>query len=373
MEERRLKFFLALQDEVEKSKNLSADVKEKFYVLAGKHLHQDHVNVIDDEDIDVFKIYREQGVIAIETDLEVSVKSKKKQTIKEDQIIDLNHHKPRDVNAFLSLFGSGDHPFKYLVHDYTNPGEIFDLGSFNIKVEKAFKLKTANKNLLPKYLFRRIEAFIGISNKPWYFRLIGQETDFSFRSERVKEWVQENPNTHPIFGFANEIKLFDASIRITGNLKEVLTYVLSSKNLITSFDIESINLDGANFYTDVDALASGLGAIFNSIAQRIKTSHRLRISFEAKSTSTGRLRILKITHIESRCNKILREDELLGGDLKDAKKYLYKLCDWSILSENPDPKINKLNILFDPLTNVPPREKVDEPIDGFTHVLTFYS
>lgn len=372
MEERRLKFFLALQEEVEKSKNLSTDVKEKFYALAEKHLSKDGVNVVDSEDVNIFKTYKEEGFIAIETDdLEVSVKNKKKLSKKDDPQFDLKYHKPKEVTAFLLLFRSDNHPFKYLVHDYTKPGEFFDLNSFNAKIEKAFKLETL-KHSLPKSLYSRMEAFIGISNKTWYFRLRGQGTDFSYQSEQLKKWVQENPKTHPIFGFTNEINLFKDSIRIERNFKEILAAVLASKNLSDSFDIEFIKLEGATFSTDVDALASGLGAIFNAIAQRIEHSHRLRISFEAR-TSNGRLRILKITHIGSRCKKMLREDELLGGDLKDAKKYLYKLCDWSILSENPDPEINKLNILFDPSTNVSTREKTDEPIDGFTHILTFYS
>lgn len=374
MEERRLKFFLALQDEVEKSKNLSVDVKEKFYALAGKYLNQANVNIIDHEDIGMFRTYKEEGFIAIQTDdLEVSVKNKKKLSTKDDSKFDLKYHKPKEVTAFLLLFRSDDHPFKYLVHDYTKPGEFFDLDSFNAKIERAFKLETL-KYSLPTFLYKRIKAFIGISNETWYFRLLGQGTDFSFQSEQLKKWVQENPKTHPIFGFTNEISLFKASIRIERNFKNILTHILKSKSLDKSFDIEPMKLEGATFFTDVDALASGLGAIFNAIAQRVEEYGRqLRISFEAKSTSAGRLRILKITHIGSRCNQMLREDELLGGDLKDAKKYLYKLCDWSILSENPDPKINKLNILFDPLTNVSSREKVNDPIDGFTHVLTFYS
>jgi hypothetical protein len=373
MEERRLKFFLALQDEVEKSKNLSLGIKEKFYSLAENYLDESSAKSSSIEENSMFKTYKENGFIAIETDdLEVSVKSKKKSVVTSEQPFDLNHHKPENVTAFLSLFGSSDHPFKYLVHDYIKPGETFDLESFNAKVGESFKIETIRfRYSLPKYLYSRVEAFIGISTKMWFF--LDYRVNFSFRAESVKNWSRENPNIHPLFGFKDQIQIFKDSIRVDGNLKELINYILANRGILTSFDIECVNLDNAAFYTDVDALVSGLIVIFNSIKQRVNNSSKLKISFEGKATQSGRLRILKIIHLGSNCSKNLKEDELFSGDLKDAKKFLYQLCDWSIIANNPDPEVNKINILFNPSKNLKPREKVNEPIEGFTHILTFYS
>jgi len=373
MNESRLKFFLALQNEVDKSINLSPIIKEKFYSLAANYLGDAYLKDSISEDMSMFKAYKEKGFIAIETeDLEVSIKNKKKSKISTEQAFDLNHHKPENVTAFLSLFGSSDHPFKYLVHDYIKPGKIFDIDSFNVEVANSFKIETTKlRYSLPKYLFSRLEAFIGISNKMWFF--LDHRVSFSFRAESVKIWSRENPNIHPLFGFKDQIQTFKNSIRIDGNLRELLNYILANRGILTSFDIEYVNLDNAGFYTDVDAFVSGLIVIFNSIKQRINNSSKLKISFEGKSTKSGRLRILKIIHLGSNCSKNLKEDELFSGDLKDAKKFLYQLCDWSIIANNPDPEVNKINILFNPSKNLKPREKVNEPIEGFTHILTFYS
>lgn len=319
------------------------------------------------------KAYKELGFFSIETeDLEVSVKNKKKKAKENDY--QLKFHRPQDVSAFLSLFGSGDHPFKYLVHDFIKPDETFNLNELIKKVEKSFNLET-KKFSISNTLYARLKAFIGLSKEPWSLRFKRTSSYFSFSSATTKKWCKDNSNKHPIFRFSSDIKLFKEGIRIDGNLKGLINYVLDEKGLLKErFHIDFYKLEDATFYTDVDALLLGLGVIFNTIAQRKENSNKLKIVFEDDVSPAGEiLNTIKIIHIESKCTKKLDEEGLLSGDLKDAKRCFYKLCDWSIIAENPNSEINKINILYNPSTGKKPKEKTETPIEGFTHVLTFYS
>ena len=124
---------------------------------------------------------------------------------------------------------------------------------------------------------------------------------------------------------------------------------------------------------------SGLKNIFSSLKQRTDQSNSIKISFEAKSTSKGRLRIIKVIHIDSECDKPLIKKEIFstdsGGDFKEAEQRFLQNCDWAIIAKNPDEEYNKLNILYDFTdTEIKPREKINpDAIEGFTHILTFYS
>lgn len=370
MDERKLKFFLALQKRIEESKNLSQRIKDKFYALAENEIGKlDIMENLVITTTELANAYKKNGYVPIDLgEVEISITDKKRKP--EAATYDLNKHKPIDVTAFLSLFSSDDHPFKYLVHDLTKPGQTFILERLLKEVEEKFAIET-RKYLIPKSLYSRLRVFIGPSNMSWYFK--DKPMSFSFHSDKVKKWCTENPNKHPLLHFQYEIKAFKESIRIEENLKELIEFVLAKKGLLTSFDIDYEKIGRPNFYTDVDAFISGLGIIFNSFHQRIQNGNKVRVALETKRDGNQRMRILKITHVGSTCAKELKETELLGGDLKEVKKFFYQLCDWSIISINPNPNINKMNLLYNPTTGKKPYEKIEETIDGFTHVLTFYS
>ena len=117
MDERRLKFFLALQKKVEESKNLSPKAREKFYGLAEQYIGK--VNVVEEPESsenDLVRAYRENGFVSIETEeLEVSVKNKKRS--KNTITIDLNKHRPIETCRFLQFLSSNANPMKFLIHD----------------------------------------------------------------------------------------------------------------------------------------------------------------------------------------------------------------------------------------------------------------
>lgn len=300
---------------------------------------------------------------------------------KKENPFNLNHHKPKEVSRFLSLFRGTDHPLKYLVHDYTIPNTVFDYREFIDNVSEAF-LKEAQQNYFPYYLKGRIGTFIGTNKKrgKWYFK--GEEYDFSFKSKKVEVWCKANPKKHPIHNdkFLDKIHIFNSSVRIDRNLQETIRYALAETKYISQLELKfDDKIDKATFQTDIDALILGLKAIFNAIGQRIKDKNNnknkvVNITFQAKRKEGVRLRILKIIHLGSECTQELSE-EMFRGDLNSVKNSFYKLCDWSIISKNSsegENKDNKLNILYNP-EKKSALEKTEEDIEGFTHILTFYS
>jgi hypothetical protein len=290
--------------------------------------------------------------------------------------IDLLKHRPIETSQFLQSFSSDSNPLKYLIHDKTDGFEFTEIiKEWNKKLNKYY-----DSNV--KFSLRtRIFYLIGTkkNEKDWYFN--GVKQTFKYSNKTVSEWCSKNPNTHPIHHFEKEISIFKKSIKLyDGALKTHFIKIMQDVfgTQYSLYDIELIDLEKAELYTDVDALISGLKSILNSIKQRSKNGKKIKIVFEAKATSQGRTRIIKIIHVNSKCDRILDKSELFGtengGDFKDAEKRFFQICDWSIISHNLDPNFNKLNILFDINKNIPSKQQTPlDGIDGFTHLLTFYS
>ena len=296
---------------------------------------------------------------------------------KEQKEIDLSKHKPTDVTRFLLNFRASE-GLKFLTHDYDRPGSVFNYHDIMQVANKEFQELTS-LYLVPQSLKTRIYQFaFGDPNNAWWFNKMPYK--LNWKSPELLHWMQNNPNIHPIKNENFEkgfITPFKKSIEIKAPeleyiFKNKLAESLASKYL--SFDIELINLDKANFYTNVDAFQAGISYIIKAIKQRFNNSTKIKIEFSRKTDAEGRKRIIKITHINSVCDKPLEKNELFQGDLLEAEKALFGICDWSIISRSPDKSVNKLNILFDINSNISPREKIDDAlIEGFTHVITFYS
>jgi hypothetical protein len=296
---------------------------------------------------------------------------------KEQKEIDLSKHKPTEVTRFLLNFRASE-GLKFLTHDYDRPGSVFNYHDIMQVANREFQELTS-LYLVPQSLKTRIYQFaFGDPNNAWWFNKMPYK--LNWKSLELLDWMQNNPNIHPIRNEHFEkgfITPFKKSIEIKAPeleyiFKNKLAESLASKYL--SFDIELINLDKANFYTNVDAFQAGISYIIKAIKQRFDNSTKIKIEFSRKIDTEGRKRIIKIIHINSVCDKPLEKNELFQGDLLEAEKALFGICDWSILSRSPDKSVNKLNILFDINSNISPREKIDDAlIEGFTHVLTFYS
>jgi len=296
---------------------------------------------------------------------------------KEEKEIDLSKHKPIDVTRFLLNFRASE-GLKFLTHDYDKTDSVFDYNSILTIAKKEFN-DLSSQFVIPPSLWARINQFaFGDPNKVWRFNKVSYK--LNWQSPELLSWMEANPITHPINNEVFEkgiITPFKKSIEIKAPdleyiFKNKLAENLASKYL--SFDIELIDLDKANFYTNVDAFQVGISYIFKSINQRIKNSNKIRIEFLRKADDEGRKRIIKIIHLGSKCDKALDKKDLFQGDLLEAEKAFFGICDWSIISKSPDDSVNKLNVLFDINSNKLPKEKIEDSlIEGFTHILTFYA
>ncbi len=296
---------------------------------------------------------------------------------KVEKEIDLSKHKPIDVTRFLLNFRSSD-GLKFLTHDYDKSDSVFDYNSILAIAKKEFN-DLSSQFVIPPSLWARINQFaFGDTNYVWHFNKVTYK--LNWQSPELLSWMEANPIIHPINNEEFEkgfITPFKKSIEIKSPdleyiFKNKLAENLGSKYL--SFDIDLVDLDKANFYTNVDALQVGISYIFKSINQRFENSNKIRVEFSRKADEEGRKRIIKIIHLGSNCNKPLDKNDLFQGDLLEAEKALFGICDWSIISRSTDDSVNKLNVLFDINSNKIPREKIEDSlIEGFTHVLTFYA
>ncbi len=296
---------------------------------------------------------------------------------KDEMEIDLSRHKPIDVTRFLLNFRSSE-GLKFLTHDYDKPGSVFEYDKIIAISEKEFKALSM-EFIVPGSLRSRIHQFaFGDPSKAWWFNKVSYK--LNWQSLELLSWIEVNPITHPINNEEFEkglISPFKKSIEIKSPELEYIFKNKLAENLASkyrSFDIKLIDLDKANFYTNVDALQVGISYIIKSIKQRFNNSTKIRVEFTRKTDEEGRKRIIKIIHVGSVCDKPLDKNELFNGDLKEAEKAFFGICDWSIISKSTDDSVNKLNILFDIHSDIMPNEKIDDSlIEGFTHLLTFYA
>jgi RNA-directed DNA polymerase len=291
--------------------------------------------------------------------------------------LDLTKHRPIETSRLLANFKSSE-GLKFLTHDYDRAGSTFNRQRILLAAKSEFQSLT-NQHIIRPVLWARINQFaFGNNNDVWWFN--GDAFKLNWNSPELIEWTKKNPNLHPIRSekFESELILpFKKSIEIKSPDLEVIVREKLAENLgslFGSFTIELKELDRANFYTDVDSFQKGLAYIFKAVKQRFANSKILKVQFSMESDDIGRKRIVTITHVGSTCDKPLEKSEIIKGDLGEVEKALFGICDWSIISQSPDRSINKLNILFNINSRINSTEKIpDELIDGFTHVLTFYS
>jgi len=357
-------------------KNIRVAEKERLLLLTKEELKK-----VDSGSEEVMKRLSE-----IEKELENLKEEKTKNDtatsndIENQNTIDLSKHKPLDITKFLTKFKNG-YGLKFLTHPYDVPGAVFKRSEIVQKAKKEFEdMITVEKLSINYGLKARVKMFVsGIGKyKSWYFK--GQPYYLNWESKEIIDWCNNNPGTHPIdndeflykmiMPFKESIEVKSKELPLDTLLRDKATSVFGSDYLSFRDKLEFIGVDQADFVTDVDALQTGIGCLFNAIKQRKANGTHVKFLFEKK----GRIRTLRITHVGSSCNKQLVKEELFGGDFNNPENAFFQVCDWSIMTKTNENKNEKLNILFDINTNTPEKEVVSEnDVEGFTHILTFKS
>lgn len=269
---------------------------------------------------------------------------------------------------FLSLFTvpSG---FKFLTHDF-DPDS--DLRMADIIARAQNILESPEYIYINNTLRKLLNGFV---NGPEWVDYQNTPHTSNLSSAELKAWLDKYPSLHPISSneFGAEIQMFRNTVRVVKpNLPRIISSIIKKDNLLSSLSIETVQLDKADFYTNVLILAQWIiKPILRDIAQR-EPAASVVISYDRSSWNEYRLCSIRITHKGSEaslfadvCRKIQTEGGALYNILKSCKSY----CDWSV-EANFEGECKRWRILN--YRNLPETEALEGVVDGFSHILTFY-
>jgi len=314
-----------------------------------------------------------------------------KQEISKEEILIMKEeliHSPKEVVKILNLFTENDNILKYATHSWDKE-ELNSLDDFlkEIKIEWN-KVNNKLKELTPR-LHAKIVSFLfskklgtpnleNNRNKAWGMNQI----EFGWSSPELREWTKEGNSPFSyvlnekyrkkidgksIDRFSDIVEIFKNEIEIRSDNNQLKKLFISKQKEYLGFDfnVEFINLEGVDFYTDVQHLDFGLNEIFKEIQKRKVFP---KVSIEAiKKIDEGFIE-LYITHIDSFPHKTKEEmiKEVEDGDFSKIKEKFTSICDWSIAS-----KLSDGNYKINYLGGEKPFDNFEEP-KGFTYILKFY-
>jgi len=308
---------------------------------------------------------------------------------KESFVKERSIHQPKEVVNILNLFTQNNNPLKYTTHSWDND-KWSSLDEFlkEIKLEWQEKADKKLKELTPKlhakmvsFLFNKNLGENNSTDKKIVWGIHGIE--FGWSSSKLKKWTNEK-NTpfsyvldeqyrkkidgKSIDRFGDIVEVFKNEIEIRSDNNQLKKLFISKQKEYLGFDfnVEFIDFEGVDFYTDVQHFGFGLDKIFKEI-QKQKDFPKVSIKV-LKKIKEGFIE-LHITQVGLFLNET-KEDmikKVMEKDFFQIKQNFTSICDWSIASKLSDGSY-KINYLggdksFDKLKN--------EPI-GFTHILKFY-
>lgn len=288
-----------------------------------------------------------------------------------------NKHNPQAVSRFLRYFNDSN-ALKYLTHDFDIPDHEFNFGVIMEQAHHEFN-KAYEQFAITFRLYARVKQFAFESNPNWWRWQNGKKVNYNigWGSKQVQDWSKENPGIHPIrlkrfrdtliCPFKESIQFRPPGLRtaMQQTIREKFDYEFDNLN------VEYVNLESAEFSTDVDIFLGGVRHLLDGILERMDISKRIRIRFSKQLINGKDMKVLEITHIGSTCFKLASSKELLNGNFLEAKKMIFGLCNWSIAGRFSDGCFRVTMLSDDP--NLPEKQSIEEEsVDGFTHILYFY-
>ncbi len=293
-------------------------------------------------------------------------------------------HSPKELVEILSNF-TKDTPLKFTTHTWDFGDLKQKYGSFGGFLDKCkaqwvmlegklIELSPNLYNIIYDFLFNEESSTNG-----WMSQ--GKRTIGWSSLDGLAEWCDSGnkpfdfklqtsyiDNGKELSKFGDIVNLFKQEIEIRKEYNMLENIFLDiEENIDAKYTIETKNLAGKNFYTDVETFRTVLDKIFSEIQKRNHTE----IIVEALDT-TGKYIDLCIVQVGSMAQ--LDDEELLNevedGDFLDIKKALTNLCDWSVESSF-DEKSYRVNYLKSD-RSLPDTELSAHKIVGFTHILRFY-
>jgi hypothetical protein len=286
-------------------------------------------------------------------------------------------HTPKDTWQFLKLF-SDNNGFKFLVHDFDNSEEDFSRAKIVANARKVFD-EAKKKGTIPDTLLTRFNAFAFNKKPTWFTWETGKDEKIylGWSCKELVEWCNNpvNKDVHPFRDARYLDKMitpFKHCIEVRkGKLVTLFNQVIHTK-LKGKFEVTPVNLNKATFLTDVNVFQSGLMYLFSPFLEiaDLNKEYRVEIAFKTEKVANYRLKVITITHHNSLPNKRSNDEDLLKGDLQEAKERFRNLCNWSIEAKFDD-GFKRVHVLNDN-PNTPTIEPIEKSEVGFTHVLSFY-
>ena len=288
----------------------------------------------------------------------------------------VQRHKPKDTLAFLKLFDTSK-GIKFLTHSWND--KEFDREAIVATAKKEFE---AAKKIysIPDAILSRFENFAFKEKPEWFFYKNGKKQPYTlgWSSKEVIDWCNapmskgKSPYADPDF-FDDMIEPFKHSIEIRLDDLPQILHVLKKqlKQQDDKFNI-TINVENAQFYTNVDEFERGLQCLFNTFSQKAKENNCYDIDISYEKKWDDNLCVIIITHKGSLPKKHSEDNTLIKGDLAEVRKHFTGLCDWSIEAKFLD-GLKRIIILEDGNFKTPEVKEIKKEEIGFTHILTFYA
>jgi hypothetical protein len=298
--------------------------------------------------------------------------------------VNIETHTPQALVKLLKNF-TIDKPIKYTTHTW-DFGELkktyTDFNGYMEAVKKQFdSMKDELKELSPN-LYQKIYTFLIDTNpnaNAKYSWCGKTDINIGWSSlDGLEQWCNDGKNpfdfelknqftidNQDITLFGEVINLFKQEIEIRRDFK-TLHNIFANINLGRGFKKDIAKLD-KQFYGDVQYFVLALDKIFTEIKKRQEFKDISIFTEEVDDNIISLKIIQKGSFSNQTADELLREIE--NGDFADIKHYLSNICDWSIenISNEESYRVNYLTS-----TNIKDIEKLENKIDGFTHILRFY-
>ena len=303
-------------------------------------------------------------------------------------------HNPKRLVELLASFTKDNNDLKFTTHnwDLQRYGDRFSsYDDFMDKITKEWnKISKELKSISPKlaakistFLFNKYLGEKNVNNKINKWGL--NQIEFGWSSPSLKQWCEKNKspfeyiledkyrkeiNKKTIYNFMDVVDVFKNEIEVRSvedTLKNI--FIKQMKYLGPDFNVTLENLDGVDFYTDVQWFEIGLNNIFEEIKRRAQHPD-IKVTV-IKNIDLGMVDI-HILQGGSLPNKTVDEmlNEIKDGNFEEIYNAFHSLCDWSIETRlvDGDYRINYLDNNFKGIKT----KKLSNTPAGFEHILRFY-
>lgn len=304
-------------------------------------------------------------------------------------------HDPIKLASILTSFSQNNNSLKYTTHHWDKAQIEERFGNYENFIEQLHKEWRKIKKIFYKTaprLYQKIYNFLFNSelDKENSFHIKGwgiHRIEFGWSSPELKVWcsnLQNSPFDYTLpekyrkkignknlYRFGDVVEIFKNEIEVRNDNNQLKKMFIEKNKSILGFDfkIKYQNIEGIEFYTDVQWFECAIEKIFEEIKKRTMFPN---IIIESKKDPKYKFIDIHIIQQDSIVQKDVEEMalEINSGDFGEIRNALLSLCDWSIEANfsNGNYRIDYLSIH----SKQTQYSKLEYQPIGFTHILRFY-